>query len=259
MAHWQSINSMAVRRFGDTTLAEEAALAVMEGLAENEWARLKAFNSKASFATFLRTVTARLLEDFARKRFGRVRPPLWVRTLGGLWEKLFAALCLERMRPDEAVEFLARRYPPALLQEIEEVAYQLLARIPDCGKLQGVEIAYEDDLQPDRGGGTEWRDLEEDEKRKFFGYVCQAIFNFEGGNISSNFQKRFARLKIDLKPQQKLLLKLHFQEGINITKAGEMLGLTRFQAHGRMRRLLKRLKKEFERVGLDGELISFLR
>ncbi|HKJ64191.1 MAG TPA: hypothetical protein VJ969_02235 [Desulfopila sp.] len=32
LAHWDLINSMAARRFGSTTLAEEAALFVLEGL-----------------------------------------------------------------------------------------------------------------------------------------------------------------------------------------------------------------------------------
>ena len=51
-----------------------------------------------------------------------------------------------------------------------------------------------------------------------------------------------------------MLLKLCYQEGLGVTEAGRMLGLTRFQAHGRMRRLLERLKAEFSRTGLAAAL-----
>ncbi len=88
---WERINRAAVRRFGDNSFAEEAALAVMEGLEANDWQRVRGYNGKAAFSSYVMALTARLLEDFARTRFGRVRPPVWVKTMGGIWSKLFVA------------------------------------------------------------------------------------------------------------------------------------------------------------------------
>ncbi len=51
-------------------------------------------------------------------------------------------------------------------------------------------------------------------------------------------------------PEEKLLLKLCYQDGLGVTEAGAMLGMSRFQVHGRMRRLLARLQEEFARCGL---------
>ena len=96
LAHWDLINRLAVRRFGTATLAEEAALFVMNGLAADSWHRVKAHTGKGSFKSFLASLSWRLLEDFSRKRFGRVRPPLWIKKLGGIWSLLFSLLCLER-------------------------------------------------------------------------------------------------------------------------------------------------------------------
>jgi DNA-directed RNA polymerase specialized sigma24 family protein len=258
LTHWQNINRMAVRRFGEGTLAEEAALAVMDGLAMDGWSRVKSFAGKSSFTSFVMTLTARLLEDFARKRFGRVRPPLWVKTLGGIWEKLFVALCLERLRPAEAVEVVLQRHFSAAKKEIEEAAYQLLAKIPGCGKAQGLEVAYEEGMEGGSDSGIEGSEIEEVEKKNLFSTVCQMILGVENIEVSSGFQKKYASLKITLSPEEKLLLKLCFQEDLKVTEAGAMLGLTRFQAHGKMRRLMNRLKAEFERVGLDKELLLFL-
>ncbi len=258
LAHWHSINKMAARRFGEGTLAEEAALAVMDSLAADEWRRVAAFGGRASFSSFVMTLTARLLEDFARKRFGRVRPPLWVKSLGGIWEKLFSALCLERLRPVEAVEVVLQRHFQAVKKEVEDAAYQLLEKIPGCGKSQGIEVAYEEGMEHGDDTSLEESDAEEGEKKQLFSMVCQLIFSVDDIEISSGFQKKFRALKIDLSSEEQLLLKLCFQDDFNVSEAGKMLGLTRFQAHGKMRRLMQRLKKEFERVGLADELLSFL-
>ena len=103
LAHWEMINRMAGRRFVQAELAEEAALYVMDGLAQDDWSRLRAFTGRSTLATYIGALTLRLLEDFARTRFGRVKPPLWIRRLGGIWMTLFRLLCLERFSPDEAV------------------------------------------------------------------------------------------------------------------------------------------------------------
>ncbi|WP_228854989.1 RNA polymerase sigma factor [Desulfomarina profundi] len=104
LAHWEQINRMAVRRFGDTVLAEEAALSVMERLEEDNWKRVRAYCGKATFSTYLQVLTGRILEDFARSRFGRVRPPSWVKVLGGCGVSCFphfawsGCRCLKRLK-----------------------------------------------------------------------------------------------------------------------------------------------------------------
>lgn len=118
---------MAARRFGQGVVAEEAALAVIDGLRADNWRRMRGYNEQAVLTTFIRVLTARLLEDFARKRFGRSRPPLWVKTFGGIWSILFTALCLERLPVSEAVEIVLQRQTAAGRKEIESAAYNLLA------------------------------------------------------------------------------------------------------------------------------------
>ena len=167
MAHWETINSMASHRFWEGVLAEEAGLAVFDGFNADNWYRLRAYSEKATFATFVRSLTARLLEDFARKRFGRVRPPLWVKTLGGIWEKLFTALCLERLPVLDAVEVVLQRQTIIGKYENESAAYDLLARISDCGMHQGLEVAYEEDNSAAEIFSVSWQKMQTNERLGF--------------------------------------------------------------------------------------------
>lgn len=245
-----------MRRFGEGSLAEEAALAVIDGLRADDWQRLRLYDGKAALAAFVRTLTSRLLEDFARKRFGRVRPPLWVKTFGGIWEKLFTALCLERLPVSEAVEVVLQRQATAGKSEIESAAYQLLARIPDCGMHRGLEVAYEEENATDMHHGDPGMDgaVEERQKKELLEAIFELVLGTRDGVISDALLTKINQMEIHLSPEEKLLLKLCYQDGLGVAQAGELLGLTRFQAHGKKRRLLARLKVEFERTGLADEL-----
>jgi len=254
---WEHINKAAVRRFGDGSLAEEAALAVMDGLEANDWQRLRAYSGKASLASFIRVLTARLLEDFARTRFGRVRPPLWVKTLGGIWNKLFAALCLERLRVSEAVEVVFQRQCNVDKEEIEDAAYSLLGRIPDCGTARGYEVPYDEMYHGETVSELSQQE-EQDEQAQMLKYLFQMILGKEEKEISEDGINKFQGLQIQLDPRDKMLLKLCFQDDLGIAAAGRLLGQTRYQAHGRMRRIMARIRREFERIGIDRELLLFL-
>lgn len=260
LGYLETIDIMATRRFGQGALAEEAALAVIDGLKADNWRRIRAYNEKAKFVTFVRTLTARLLEDFARKRFGRVRPPLWVKTLGGIWSKLFEALCLERLSVTDAVEVVLQRQAVAKRSEIENATYQLLERIPDCGMHHGLEVAYEEENSSDEGDGKPplHSVVEEQQKKELFEAIFQITTGEKEFELSGGLLKKMDELEINLAPGEKLLLKLCYQDGLTVAKAGEMLGMSRFQAHGKKRRLMARLKEEFERTGLAEELRPLL-
>lgn len=253
LVHWDRINAQAVRRFGRGPLAEEAALAVINGLAADNWQRVSAFSGQASFSSFILAISARLFEDFARKRFGRVRPPLWVRTFGGIWQKLFQALCLERLPVGDAVEIVHQRQLAAEKTAVETAAYELLARIPDCGQARGMEVAYEEETAPsvDNHASCPVDSLESREQKELFRAVFQLILGGEQVDIDDpEHLQKYRKLKVHLAPEERLLLKLCYQDGLGVTEAGAMLGMNRFQVHGRMRRLLQRLQGEFQRCGL---------
>jgi len=266
VAEWQVIDAMARRRFGRSSLAEEAALAVMDGLAADNWARVKSYEGKSTFKSFLKMVVARLLEDFARKKFGRLRPPAWVKALGGSWLQLFVALCQQRLTMAEAVEAVRLRCcgTPAPARALEEEGYEILSRIPQCGKHQYLEEEFSEEHMEGSGQEEQRRQggaAEEKEQLEILSAVFLAVIGPDGAaddhlseSLLQSIARKFSKLSVELTGEEKLLLKLCYQDGLDVSAAGRLLSLNRFQAHGRLKRLLARLRNEFERVGLAAEL-----
>lgn len=259
LAHWDLINQLARRRFGGTVLAEEAALFVINRLEAENWKRIRQYRRKASFPTYLSAITFRLLEDFSRQRFGRVRPPQWIKALGGIWSLLFHFLCLERLEVADAVESTAMRRPAEDRRTIEDAAWMLLERIPNCGSHQGLEVGLEEaTLSQQKGALTVEEQLDEKEKDHFL----KALFGdlFTRGNtdqLMDDYGRILAR-RIHLSSQERLLLKMCYQDGIQVAEAGRMLGLGKDQVHGRLRRLLARLRQEFVKAGISDEMLAML-
>lgn len=259
--HWETINRLAVRRFGARPLAEEAALFAMNGLLENDGRRLKNFDTKSSFEAYLATLTWNLLEDFSRIRFGRKRPPAWLRNIGGVWLRLFTLLCLERLDIAEAVASTIQQSEQGEQEkDVEDAAWTIRQEVVDCGAHQGLEVGLDDTLADGeaKSAAVQVALAEEAEKQELFailfGVLTDTPLEVDNPNI-----KRLCNLKIVLSTEEKLLLKLCFQDGLTVTTAGRMLGYNRHQAHGRMRRLLSRLRDDFERAGLDREILELLR
>lgn len=266
LGQWDLINRLARRRFADPALAEEAALAVMDRLRRDEWQAVRAYAGLAQFSTFLATLTVRILEDFARARFGRARPPRWLRALGGLWLELFRLLCLERMPLTEAVEYLAHRRVRDERATIEHAACVIRREVVDCGKAQAREVALDEtaaehampaDDDADAVSGQQRR-LEEQERHQVLGLLFEALTG-DKETLGARDRGLLSRLRLELSAEEKLLLRLCYRDGVSGTEAAAMLGWSRFQLHGRLRRLMMRLREEFARAGLSDELLVLLR
>ncbi len=259
LAHWDLINRLAVRRFGTAPLAEEAALFVMDSLAADSWKRLQAYGGGGSFKSYLASLSWRLLEDFSRKRFGRVRPPLWVKKLGGIWSVLFSLLCLERLSVSDAVESASCRYPASEKEDLEDAALSLLGRIPQCGKHQGLEFSLEETEATGDPKGYPEQLLEKDEQAYLFASLFrQMVGDTHGVQVPEKFSLLLEN-GITLRPEERLLLKLLYRDNVGVARSATLLGLTRDQVNGRVRRLLARLRTDFQNMGLEEELLELLR
>ena len=90
--------------------------------------------------------------------------------------------------------------------------------------------------------------------RELFATLGRIVFDEAAAEAGSRLLARVVAANIELAPRERLLLKLCFRDGVAVTEAGRMLGWNRFQVHGRLRRLLERLRRELARVGLEEEL-----
>lgn len=255
-ASWELINRQAQRRFGATPLAEEAALAVMDGLLDNGARRLQSYRGRGTSRAFLAAVSWRLLEDFARKRYGRRQPPRWIRHLGGIWEKLYTLLCLERLDIMDAVMAISAA-SGAVQAQVEEAAWSIRQHITDCGAHQGLEVELDEQQVSAHQGAAAAEGAEVRQRRALFQQLFMVLTDLSPEQSAMESEK-LAGLTFPLTPDERLLLRLCFVDELSVTQAGEMLGLNRFQAHGRLRRLLARIRDVFRRAGVDGELLELL-
>jgi len=257
MAHWQTVNRLAARRFPQGVVAEEAALFVMDGLARDDWRRLRAFAGRSTLTTYIVALTLRLLEDFARKRFGRSKPPAWIRRLGGIWLTLFRLLCLERLALGEAAA-VAGNGLPGPTRAAEEAAYRILGEIPDCGARSGESVALDEStVLPEAEGDCSLQEeqLAREERHRLFAVLGRLLFDGDvAGEIDPLLLERMAALAPRLAPEERLLLKLCYRDGVAVAEAGRLLGWNRHQTHGRLRRLLARLRQDLAGAGLEEEL-----
>lgn len=255
MAHWETINRLARRRFPQGALAEEAALFVLEALARDDWQKLSAFTGRSQLSTYVTAVSLRLLEDFGRSRFGRIKPPLWLQRLGGMWLTLFRLLCLERFSPAEAAALIGNRQPGEV-EAAERAAYQILGEIPDCGSRRGEPTELDEDALPRETSqpSPQEQQLEAADEQEVFAVLGRLVFGDQQGPDTPRLLARLTATPLHLDPQERLLLSLCFRDGLPVAEAGRMLGFNRHQAHGRLRRLLERIRHHFAAAGLEEEL-----
>mgnify|MGYP001592407102 CR=1 FL=1 len=266
LAHWDLLDRLARRRFVDQNLADEALLFVQEGLAADDWHRVRAYRGEVEFARFLSHVTYRLLEDFARHKFGRVRPPAWLKRLGGLWVKIFQHLCLERLGMGDVLEMLAGgsqpRRDPA---QVKEAAATILARIPNCGQKSAQSVSVDDgyynaeiskdpamhNLDPEEHAARQQSAAALSAFKVVLDPLCEEddLDNPALENLCSAM-----RQELQMGDEDRVFLRLVYQEGLNVSAAGRELGLSAHQAHGKLNGLLGKIRGVVESTGLTEDL-----
>jgi RNA polymerase sigma factor (sigma-70 family) len=254
--HWEVVNRMAKRRFSDDVLAEEAALFVLERLSAEQWQSLRRYRGTAKLSTYFASLVSHRLEDFARKRFGRVRPPQWLTKLGGIWLLLYRLLCYQRFSFGDALEIAIGTYQHESATRIEQIAEHILAEITSCGQeQQQSEFAEEYGMQ---GSASQASSYELQQQQKVLAALGCQLLGEPADPAQLELLEKLLGQPVALSPEERLLLKLCHRDGRSVSEAGRMLGLNRFQAHGKLRRLYRRIRETFEQNGLADELRALL-
>jgi RNA polymerase sigma factor (sigma-70 family) len=255
LEHWDLVDRLAQRRFVSESLSEEAGLYVMNRLAQDDWHLLRGHRGSARLKTYFSAVVYNLLEDFARKKFGRVRPPSWIRKLGGIWLLLYRFMCLERYEYAEATSLAADRYGHLRQNQIEQMADRILAEIPGCGKVQFSEVSLNEEHHGGVSAQPSTQEIAEKKERELLMKGLHDLFFGPDPDLSqAEPLLQLLDCPVDLKADERLLLTLCHVEGVSVSEAGKKLGLNRFQAHGKLRRLYGRLRRTFDSAGCGEEL-----
>ncbi len=266
-----AINKLAVKRFGQNSLAEEAVTYVIEYLSQDDWEKCKSFQGKSQTKTFLYTLSNNALEEFSRKRFGRPRPPSWLQELGESWIKLWRSLCLER----QPLAALVDRFTQRGFREpdkVQQAARVIKARIPTCGqssrdteladdidRLSDVQQAEADHCESEQ---PEFENPFHAELLMMVNAVCnEAVTNndFKGegsarfDRLANQQQEKLDRLRkaLALKDEEKIMLRMIYVEGLSKSATSKALGMPSHQAGRIVNDALSRIGEALRSCGLD--------
>ncbi len=247
--HWDHLDALAKRRFPkDENLAHEALLYVLKNLEADDWRRVCTWRGVGSFLPFMTTLASRLLTDFTRTRFGHLRKPAWLTEKSDpLWDLAYRLLIVENYTRHEVIERLSLGEPQRERWFIEEVVTTIRRRCPREPQYReqlteaGAEQADEE-LSPE--GQLRIKDKEMLE-------ALSAYLQGDTPSITPRVSELLARLKgcLHLSEEDRLLLKLRYQEGLKMAAIVKLLNL-QGDPYKRLNKLIVQLRKACQEVGL---------
>lgn len=210
---------------------------VCEQLIKDGAKRLRKFkgDGAATFPTWLRAVVRNLCIDWHRKQFGRTRPFRSVTRLSQFDQKVFRLVYEQNISVDESLSILASGFPNVTRanldksrERIENVLtpnqrWTLSQRVAQKhsnghGNIQGGEALISD--YPDPAPSPESQ-IVENERRK-----------------------SLERALATLSPQERLLIRLRFEQDLTLDQVAKLLGLENAQrTDRRIKQVLEQLRK----------------
>ena len=270
----ERLDRLACKRFGEGGLAEEAGAYVIDKLAENDWAALQSYKGQSNPNTYLHTLAGNFIEEFSRKRFGRPRPPEWVKREGDLWTRIWKLVCLERRMPQTVVDLccIGEIREPASIRRIIQT---LKARIPWCGESAreiGSQPIGDDDSEvaPEQlipEYMTPDASIETDHFRGTL-HMLSTLFSDEvtpatientavkaqaAENDSNVAGVRNLGDHLQLSDLEWVLLRMVYQDGMKLNAVASLLGLKAHEPGRILKRTLEKIADTLSVLGIDKE------
>jgi RNA polymerase sigma factor (sigma-70 family) len=211
--------------------AEDFASWARLKLVEDDYRILASFEGRSQMRTFLRIVVQRLFLDYRRAKWGRWRPSEEAKRMGPLAVSVEALLWRDGMALEEACQRLQAVDPDLSRQEVEKIAGRLPLR-----KAQPSEEKY-DVLTVQSQAPTPEAEILENETEAARRRATAAL----------------PRLLQRLPPQDQLILRLRFAEGMQIVDIAARLHLEAKPLYRRLEQLKVELRRALEVRGFAAE------
>src|SRR5712675_2226205 len=217
------------RNLLDSEEAEEFESFARLKLLENEAGIVRKFRGESSLETYLVVVVHRLLLDYRNERWGKWRTSAEARRLGPVAVLLERMLYRDHLTREQAIDRVAHRAEAGETREqldrrCEQIPARSRREIVDDSTLAGI---------PAPGGSAE-------------DGLVQLERNAAARKVSAALQDLLDRLD----PEDRLVLKLHYFDGLNLSAVARMLGEDVKRLHRRAGRLLGGLRRSLESRGI---------
>lgn len=260
------VDRMALRRFTQPGLAEEAAAYALDKLSQDDWAPCRQYTGRAQPASYLLTLVSHFIEEFSRQRFGRPRPPEWLKREGELWVRIWQRICMERQMPQTVIDNLCanEQRDPGFVRGIIQT---IKAKLPWCG-VSSREIPADcyDCNNPDEAGPSLTTQLDNQALETALAELHRLVFadcpsatdmireNTNTGSVPAAADNRpWRRLRdaLALTPEEQLLLKLAHQQGLKHKQIALLLGMPPYQPGRLLKSLHERIAQAMRESGID--------
>lgn len=225
------------RRSGITGAdAEDFAAEVRLKLLQDDYAILRKFRGGSSVPTYLTVVVGNLFRDHRIKMWGRWRPSAEAKRYGEAAVLLETAMYRDGYSFEEACTALEQNGRVAVdRNELRRLLHRLPARAPrrveDESRLLGVASADEADGE---------------------------LLARERQDALTAAERAVNRAVAELDPEDQLIVRLRFFEGMQIADVARALGVPQKPLYPRIQRLLRALSVSLERDGIGPEYLESL-
>ena len=215
--------------------AEEFASEVKLKLVSNDYAALRSYKGDSKLETYLTTVVHNYFKDFRNHCWGKWRPSAIARRLGKLAIKLDELLGRENRSLDDACQILLSRHGELTRGELERLASRLPRRPPR--RFEGEDVL---------------EDLPAAEPTP----IDRALLG-EARTARSRAEALLDEALAALSDEDRLILRMHFYEGLTIAKISRGLCLDQKQLYRRIERMKEDLKARLEAEGMRWDDLRF--
>jgi RNA polymerase sigma factor (sigma-70 family) len=221
----------ASRRYRlDPNDADEFAAVVKLKLVDNDYAILRAYESRSGFATYISIVVQRLALDYCIHVWGKWHASAEAKRLGGLAIDLEQLIHRDGRTIDEALVILASKHDGITRESLQAIANRLPYRAPrprDVGLEKAESVAI-----------TRSADVEE------------PIFAKERRRASEKLSAIMSSVIARLPEDERLILQLRFEGGMTVPQIARSLGLDQKLTYRRIERRMRDIRAELEHSGI---------
>lgn len=247
--HWKDLENFANKRFpNDENQANIALDFVLEQLQTDNWKRIRQWEKKGNFLTFLLTIVARLFTDFTRKQFGHHRPPKWlIEKQNPLWLKSYKLLVVEQYSRNESIELLkSDRFDLPL---IEEIVNEILKKCK--AKPQPPQFSSADELEQLGSENTEPSKELSLGTTELIEILTEVVTTGNDDELPDYLREHLSLLRssTQLDEQDRMFLYLRFIEGKSMTEIVNLLHM-QDNPYRKLHKLIHTLQKACQDAGL---------
>jgi len=209
--------------------AEEFGSTVRLHLVESDYAVLKAFAGRSSLQTYLLTVIAHRFQDWRNAQWGKWRPSAEARRCGPLAVRLETLVLRDGLSFEEALELLRTNHG---VSESRESLEALLTRLPVRTRRRSV-------------GEETLRDHETATPNPH-GLLRSA----QATTLAQQAAQVLEAALAGLQNQDRLILRMRFEDDLRLSDIGRMLGLDQKQLYRRVDASLRQLRAALLEAGI---------